>query len=157
MIPAPLLPYLLLAFVVITTVVGGGGYLKGRADGRALETGQQAHDEQLAAKVGAEAQNAAAKAIAGIQIKHTTIRQQAEKEIRENTVYRNPECAHTDSMLQRINEALTGADGSGGSKLPADLSATRQDLRGDHAEADRAGQPVPALSDGGAGERGEQP
>ncbi len=148
MVTTPILPYVLLAASVCTSVAGVGGYLFGRSDGKALEAAQQLTDEQLVAKAAGAAQTAAAKAIAGIQIKHTTIRQQAEKEIRENTVYRNAECTHPDSVLRQINAALTGTEPIGGGQLPSADAAGRSDLRRDDAEADRRGQPVPAVQGG---------
>lgn len=151
MLTTPILPYVLLAAVTATSLAGVGGYLMGRSDGKTIEAADRQSDEQLAAKVAAAAQTGAALAIAGIEIKHTTIRQRAEKEIRENTVYRNAECQHPAGVLRDINSALTGTEPAGGGQLPGADAAGRPELRRDDAEADRRGGAVPEVQGGSAG------
>ncbi len=149
MIAAPILPYVLLAAVSATSVAGLGGYLWGRSDGRALEAGQQVADEALIATVATAAQTAAAREIAGIEIKNTTIRQTVESKTRENTVYRD--CRHADGVLDLVNAALTGTQPAGGGQLPVADSGAGRELRGDHHQAGGRGDSVPAVPDGGAG------
>lgn len=149
MIASPLLPYLLLAGVVAATSAGLGGYLKGRADGRALERATQVTEAALVEKVSQASQLAAAREIAAIQIKHTTIRQQVEKETREIPVYRD--CRHADGVLDHLNAALIGAVPAGGGKLSTTLSTSRSELRGDDAETARPGEPVSPVPGSSAG------
>ena len=82
------------------------------------------------------AASATAGVIAKIRVQHTTIRQEVEREIRENVVYRD--CQHSPVQLQRINAALTGArpEPAGGGKLPPADPADRPVIRRDDFEAD---------------------
>jgi hypothetical protein len=117
-------PTTLLIGALSVLLLTGGAYIKGRQDGAAIQRADQAEVLELARQVRDEAQRGAAAAIAQIEIKHTTIRQQLEREIHEKPVYRD--CQHDAGGLQRINAALTGrepvAPGSG--KLPR-LDATQ--------------------------------
>ena len=72
-------------------------------DGCKAATAREEHIAQVATDA---ANDAAARAIAGIQVKHTTIRQEVQREIRERPVYRD--CRHPDGQLQRLNSALAG-------------------------------------------------
>lgn len=67
---------------------------------------QAVREERLIELAALKAQEAAAEAIAGIKVRHVTIRQELEKEIRENVVYRD--CAASDRVFQLSNEAITG-------------------------------------------------
>src|SRR5690606_14939186 len=49
--------------------------------------------------------DAASKAIAGIDVKHTTINRKVEREVIEKPVYR--ECRHTPETFEAIKEAMT--------------------------------------------------
>jgi hypothetical protein len=109
-------PYVYLALVLAFAVVIGAAYLRGREHGRDSEQARQAREADIVATTRATALRTAADAIAQIQIKHSTIRQQMETQIVERPVYRD--CAHTAGVLQLINAALAGsapvAAGAGG-------------------------------------------
>lgn len=82
-------PWVLLSACLALAGAVGGAYVKGRSDGRAVEIAQRVTLEEVA-KVASEAAMAgAAKKIAEITIKHTTIRQHAETVIREKIQYRD--------------------------------------------------------------------
>ncbi len=95
-------PYLVIAFLLAT----GGAYLKGRGDGTDLAEGQQAKEDRIALVAHEAALRVTGQAIAGIEVKNTTIRQSVEKEIHEKTIY--AECSHSAVGLQLVNAALTG-------------------------------------------------
>lgn len=97
----------------------GGAYLYGRQAGRDACTAAAARDEQVARIASDAAASAAAGAIAKIRVTHTTIRQEAEREIHTRTEYRD--CRHGPEQLQRLNAALAGAgpEPAGGGELPA--------------------------------------
>lgn len=110
-------PYLYAAVAVALLGSITGAYVKGRADGRAVETAQQAKLDAQVQRVAEAAQRAAASEIAKIEVKNVTIRQKAETITREVPVY--TDCKHDPVGLQLVNEALTGrAEPVGGSKLP---------------------------------------
>lgn len=97
-------PWLLLAVLCTTLAAFGGGYLKGSADSEA----KQAQQELLIQKAAEAAQMAAAGEIAKIQIKHTTIKRQVEREIKAVPVY--SDCRHSPDGLRLINQALGNRD-----------------------------------------------
>lgn len=117
-------PTTLLIGALSVAILTGGAYIKGRQDGNAIARADQAEVLDLARKVRDDAQRGAAEAIARIEIKQTTIRQQLEREIHEKPVYRD--CQHDAGSLQRINAALTGREPEppGGGQLPR-LDATK--------------------------------
>jgi len=96
----------------------GAAYWQGRQDGRAGCEAEAAREERLTVAAGQAAASAAAQAIAGISVRHTTIRQEAEREIQVRTEYRD--CRHSAEQLQRINAALSPAASSpaGAGQLP---------------------------------------
>lgn len=110
-------PYLILAGSLAFCVAVGGSYVKGRADGKAIEEAAVAREERIATASREAAMKAAAEAIAGIEVKNVTIRQTLEKEIHEKPVYRD--CRHSPDGLRSINDALSGAVRAGGGELPA--------------------------------------
>lgn len=118
-------PTALLVGALSVTIITGGAYVKGRSDGSAIARADQAEVLELARKVRDDAQRGAAEAIARIEIRHTTIRQQLEREIHEKPVYRD--CRHTPFGLQRINAALSGneAGAADGGQLPGPDPAGR--------------------------------
>lgn len=117
-------PTALLIGALSVLLLAGGAYVKGRTDGSAIARADQAEVLELARKVRDDAQRGAAEAIAKIEIKQTTIRQQLEREIHEKPVYRD--CLHDAGSLQRINAAITGREPEppGGGQLPR-LDATQ--------------------------------
>lgn len=112
------LPYLLLGALLAVLASGGGGYWLGRQDGRALEAGEARKVVAAVEAARAAMTEAAAGAIAGIEITNKTIRERTETVTREVPIYR--ECRHDPSGLQSINAALAGpAAGAGDRELPA--------------------------------------
>ena len=96
-----------------------GAYLAGEQAGQDAERARHVDQQQLVAQAGEAAASAAARAIASIKVRHTTIRQEAEREIQTRVEYRD--CRHGPEQLQRIDAALTGAAGpqpAGGGQLP---------------------------------------
>lgn len=106
MIPVPL--WALAAAVAALLACSGGAYWFGRTDGQALERGAQDREQRIVIAAAEQTQRAVAAQIAGIEIKHVTIRQQLETEIREKPVYR--ECLHAPDVLRTINAALVGTE-----------------------------------------------
>lgn len=110
-------PWLLLAAGLALTGAVGGAYIKGRSDGRAVEIAQRVTIEEVAKAAREASQQAAAEAIANIEVKNVTIRQKLETEIREKPVYRD--CHADQRVLDTVNEAITGNPPASSSKLPA--------------------------------------
>lgn len=99
------------------SIVGTGyfAYGAGQDDARA----KQSEIDSAVQQTREAAQQGAAEAISAIEIKHTTIRQRVEREIREKPVYRD--CQHEPAVLRDINEALTGiTEPAGSGELPGD-------------------------------------
>lgn len=96
-------PYLILAAALAFAAATGGAYIKGRIDGTAIEQSRQAKLEDVARTAREAAVTAAANAIADIEVKQVTIRQQAVKEIIRDPVY--TECRNTDEFMRLLNAA----------------------------------------------------
>jgi len=110
----------ILAALLIAGGAAGGAYLTGRTHGRDSCEASAAREARVAQVATAAAADAAASAIAAITVRHTTIRQETEREIQTRVEYRD--CRHSAEQLQRINAALTDAAGPepvGGGQLPA--------------------------------------
>lgn len=112
MIPVPL--WMLLAGVLVASLGAGGSYIKGRADGVALEKGRHAEQTVLIAQVAEQAALGTAAEIAQIEITHQTIVQPVQRTIRETPVYRD--CQHPAHVLRAINAALAGAEPAAGDR-----------------------------------------
>jgi hypothetical protein len=117
-----------MVLVSLLAVAGacGAAYWQGRSDGKNDCEAAAARELRIGKAAADSAASAAAAAIARISVRHTTIRQEAEREIQVRTEYRD--CRHSPEQLQRIDAALTGdAAGSapGGGKLPAADTAGR--------------------------------
>ncbi len=97
---------------VAAALAVGAAYWQGRQDGRAAEQGAAARDEALVQRAGQAAADSAAKAIARLQVRHTTIRQETEREVQVRTEYRD--CRHRADQLQRLNAALSGEPAASG-------------------------------------------
>lgn len=94
-------------------------YVKGRSDGRAVEVASQAKEEHIRMETRELAQQAAAEAIAKIEVNHTTIRQRAETITREVPVYRD--CINDPAVERLLDDARANrapTDSVGDSKLP---------------------------------------
>lgn len=110
-------PQAVLIAVLAALLAGGlGGFLSGSAYKQAI------WDAEVVAKAKGEreALDAAAKAIAKIEVTSEQIIQPIRTELRTNTVYRD--CRHSDDGLLRLNAAITGQP-LGASKLPRADSA----------------------------------
>jgi hypothetical protein len=105
----------------------GGAYIKGRGDGRAVEIAERVTLEEVARTAREASQQAAAEAIAQIEVKNVTIRQELETQIREKPVYRD--CFADQRVLDTVNEAITGNPATGSGELPAAGSDDRKDVR----------------------------
>lgn len=121
MIPAPLIPWLILAFLAIVGAAGAGGYWQGSKHTRDQIEAQAAREAALVDKTVEAATLAAAEQIAKIEVKNVTIRQKAETITREVPVY--SECRNDPRTYGLLNDALApGADEARPSdrgKLPA--------------------------------------
>ena len=105
--------------LLLAAAAAGAAYWQGRQDGRAAGEAEAAREERLVRETRQASAEAAAAAIAGIKVRHTTIRQEVEREIQVRPEYRD--CRHAPEQLQRINAALSGAPASspaGGGGLP---------------------------------------
>jgi hypothetical protein len=93
-------------------------YWLGLQAGQAGEEALQGRERHLVAVSSAAAASAVAAGIAGMKVRHVTIRQESEREIQTRVEYRD--CRHSAEQLQRINAAL--ADGAasppGAGELP---------------------------------------
>lgn len=101
-----------------------GAYFKGRDDGAELQKGQQHTVDDYVRQANAAMADTAASAIAGIQIKQTTIKQRVEHETSTVPVYMD--CHHTPDGLRALNDALTNAVASGaasGVQLPSSAAS----------------------------------
>jgi hypothetical protein len=110
-----LLPWALL----LAALAAGGAYWRGTQDGRASAEAEVAREERLVRETRQASAQAAAEAIASMQVRHTTIKQEVEREIQVRTEYRD--CRHSAEQLQRINDALSGAapgSAAGGGSVP---------------------------------------
>lgn len=96
-----------------------GSYFYGVEVGDDGATARQAREADVRRETRELAQQGAAAAISEIEVKHVTIRQRVEREIREHPVYRD--CRHTPGGLRGVNAALTGDDSEppGGGQLSA--------------------------------------
>lgn len=99
-------PYVLLALVLAWGVSVGGAFFYGQGVGKESEIAGQAQIKQAIADTREAGQQGAAAAIAANRPINRTIVQRAEKEIYENTVYRD--CRVPASGVQLANEAITG-------------------------------------------------
>lgn len=104
--------YLIIAGMLVVAGATGFGYKLGVDHEVAARARENKHIEE-AIKVAADV---AAKAIAEIKPKYVTIHNKLQKEIQNEIVYRD--CKLTPNGMQLLNEALTGAATSSGSKLP---------------------------------------
>lgn len=109
--------YALIAAGAVAVGAFAGTFFYGVHMGEQKAEAQNARDERIA-KVAYEAgQKGAAEEIAKIKPKNVTIRQELEREIQTNTVYRD--CRVPAVGVRLANEALTGrAEPTGAGQLP---------------------------------------
>jgi hypothetical protein len=111
-----------LAAMVAAGLAGAGGIWYGIELGREREAAERDRIATVERSVRDEAMAGAAAAIAANRPRNVTIRQETEREIKTNVVYRD--CVHSADQLQRINAALTGAGvAAGRGELPASDAA----------------------------------
>lgn len=115
------LPY----FVAAALVACGVAYVKGRNDGKEIQSAKCLRDEQIAARAADSAASAAAVAISKIKVENRTIQARVEREIQTRVEYRD--CRHAPGVLADINEALTGRrpDPAADRRVPASDSTIR--------------------------------
>jgi hypothetical protein len=120
-------PWLLLVAGIGLAGIVSGAYVKGRADGRAVEIAQRVTLEEVAKTAREAAMAGAAEKIAAIEVRHVTVRQQLETQIREKPVYRD--CFADQRVLDTVNEAITGNPATGSGELPAAGTDDGKDVR----------------------------
>ena len=109
-----MMPYVVIAAFLASV----GAFFGGIHFGEAAAIAKQAKLDQVVREVKEAAQQGAAEAIAANRPRNITVKQMTEREIRENTVYRD--CHATAAGVRLVNEALTGRpDPAGGGQLPA--------------------------------------
>lgn len=96
-------PWLILGASLAAVAALSGAYVKGRGDGRAIETAERMTIEEVARESREAAIEAAAEQIAKISVVHTTIRQRAETVIREKPVYRD--CLNDAAVIRMLDAA----------------------------------------------------
>ena len=110
-------PYTIIGILAAFAACALGGFKLGVDH----EQAAQAREDQHIAQAVDAATNAAAKAIATIQPKYTTIKAEVQREISTETVYRDRACVHSPAGLLLANQALSPgpAFGLGSGKLPS--------------------------------------
>tara|TARA_B100001105_G_scaffold120105_1_gene96288 strand:- start:1370 stop:1735 length:366 start_codon:yes stop_codon:yes gene_type:complete len=100
-------------------------YAAGQRAGEAAAESAAAREERLVREAREAMEQTAGTAISKIEVRHVTIRQQADTVIREVPVY--SDCRHDPRVLRSINEARTGdpAAAAGAGSLPAAAAADR--------------------------------
>ena len=97
-------PWLIVGLLVAWGVSIAGVGLTAFDMGQDRAKASQAEKQALVAEAVDAALATTATAIAGIEIKHQTIRQEIQREIRMNTVY--ADCRHSPGGLRGVNDAL---------------------------------------------------
>lgn len=111
-------PYVLLALGAAAVSACGGAFFYGRSVGIDSAEAAAAREERVARIAYESGQQAAAAEIAKIKPRNVTIRQELEREIQTNTVYRD--CRVPADGVRLANEALTGiTQPAGDRQLPA--------------------------------------
>jgi hypothetical protein len=116
-------PWLILATVVALGASHTIAYVKGGAARENSILAEQQRQDELVQKI----QQSTAQQIAAIEVKHVTVRQQLETEIREKPVYRD--CIADDRVLELVNQAITGTESAGRSVMSGTGADDRADVR----------------------------
>lgn len=116
-------PWLILAAVLALGASHTWAYVKGGTARENLILAEQKRQDELVAKV----QQSTAQAIAAIEVKHVTVRQQLETEIREKPVYRD--CIADDRVFELVNQAITGAEPVGSGVVSGTGADDRSNVR----------------------------
>lgn len=90
---------------LVGLLLAGSAYLKGRTDGAKIEEAKHLTAQALVDQARDAMIDKAAEAIAKIEVKHVTIRERLDTEIREVPTY--VDCRHSPDGLRLVNEALT--------------------------------------------------
>lgn len=110
-------PYAIIAALVLAAAAIGGAYWQGRNDGRDACEALQAREDAVRQETRELAQQGAADAIGKLEVKHVTIKQKLEREVREKTVF--AECRSGPDSVRIYNSGVAGgAESAGGSELP---------------------------------------
>ena len=105
MLPKPLLPWLILGWVLSVGAASAGSYFYAwNASAEQCEL-DSLRIGRAAAAARDKAIEAAAQEIAKIDIRHTTINRKVEREIVEKPVYK--ECRHSPEVFMSITEAMS--------------------------------------------------
>lgn len=110
-------PYALLTVLLVLVASHGAVGYKAYQLGQDNVIAEQAKLEEVEKRTREAALTATAEMLSKIEVKHVTIRQNAETVIREVPVYR--ECRHDPAGLQLVNEALAAPESARGGELPA--------------------------------------
>jgi hypothetical protein len=106
-------PWVLFAAVLVAV----GAFFYGQEVGKDRALAKQKETADLVDAVFDKAQQGAADAIAKLKPRNVTIRQELEREIQTNTIYRD--CRVPANGVRLANEALTGRpEPAGGGELP---------------------------------------
>lgn len=97
----------LIALVATLIASGASGYA-GWTFSRDYHAAKAAETQKIIEDTARVSREAAAQAIAGIEVKNVRITQKLETEIREKPVYR--ECVADDGVFALTNEAITGQE-----------------------------------------------
>ncbi|MDP3625004.1 MAG: hypothetical protein Q8S12_00290 [Hydrogenophaga sp.] len=110
-------PYAMLAAGALAVAATAGAFFYGQRIGAQGEIAKQAGIDAAVRDTREAAQQGAAAAIAALKPRNVTIRQELEREIQTNTVYRD--CIVPAGGVRLANEALTGRpEPAGGVELP---------------------------------------
>lgn len=110
-------PYVILAAVLVYGCSVAGAFVYGDGTGEARAVAKQAAVSAAIQQTREAAQQGAAAAIAALKPRNVTIRQEVQREIQTNTVYRD--CRVPAGGVRGANEALTGQpQRAGGGELP---------------------------------------
>lgn len=101
-------PWALLGIVLAVGAMVGGAYWQGRQDGANAELATQAREEKVQAWANDAAASAIADAVPRITVRHQTVRQEVEREIRDNPVYLRADCDTGPDSLRLFNSTIPG-------------------------------------------------
>jgi hypothetical protein len=113
-------PWALLAIVLAVGALTSGAYVRGRRDGENAEIASRQRVEDVRIAATEAAASAVASGLARMKVTNTTIHQTLEKEIRENTVYRDCRSGPGPvGLLNSTSGVAPAASTAGGDQLPA--------------------------------------
>jgi len=109
-----MIPYILMG----SAVACAGAFWYGTGVGEDRLLAKQSKEDKIVMNIKDEAMRGAAEAIAKLKPRNTTIVNEVQREIQNNTVY--TDCRNTSASMLGINEALTGKrpEPAGDKQLP---------------------------------------